>query len=160
MIIEQSNVTLRNNSIVNNTDNFGGTVAVRNGSQNHLITGNIIANNANNAMTGLEFVSAGAGSRVENNVIVGNGLGVEFDGPGGDLGGGAAGSSGGNVISCNVYWDLWTNSDGITIDARNNAWDHDPPTVDPSSADIFNGNSGTAATINVTGNVLAPCPCP
>src|SRR5207245_10110646 len=72
-------------------------------STNHVITGNRIVDNAPSSGEGLAFVSGGAGSKVENNVITGNGFGVDYEVAGADLGGGSAGRAGGNVISCNGF---------------------------------------------------------
>jgi hypothetical protein len=46
---------------------------------------------------GLGFINGGAGAKVENNVIIGNQLGVEDDSPS-DMGGGPTGSAGGNTF--------------------------------------------------------------
>lgn len=155
LVMRNNSITLRNNSIVNNQTH---SIYVCNGSTNHIITGNTISNNTG---LGLGFIGGGVGSKVENNIITNNVYGIEYDTAGGDLGGGAAGSSGGNTISCNSNTDLWTNT-GITIDAANNFWDHNPPslstTTSGSGIDIYNG--GGAATITTTGAAVAASPCP
>ncbi len=147
LLIRESSVTVRRNSIVNN----GGASAVYicNNSTNHVITDNVIRDNGG---TGLGFIGGGVGSRVEHNVITANHYGVEYDSPGGDLGGGSTGSVGGNLIFCNTINDLWTNTP-ITINAALNLWDHVPL----SGNDVFN-NAG--ATIVTTGAATAPGNCP
>lgn len=160
LAVRQSQVTIRNNRIVNGKD-VG--IYVYNGSVNHLITGNVIQNIKNGwSGLGLGFIGGGVGSRVEGNVITGNEVGVEYDSAGGDLGGGPAGSLGQNVLAKNTRADLWTVTGGITIYAKNNLWDHVPPTEATSSSndtvtagnDVYNMNS--AATIVTTGAQLAP----
>jgi len=157
LVVRNNNITLRNNAIVNNTDNG---VYVCNGSTNHVISGNIIKSNS----LGLGFIGGGVGSKVESNTITNNGTGVEYDSAGGDLGGGSAGSAGGNTISCNTGNDIWTNN-SITIDAKNNYWDHNPPVLNTATG--WAGCSGKdlcnfslTATINTTGSWLAATNCP
>jgi len=78
-------VTLRNNTVKGATHKAGVYVDA---STNHMITGNrIVDNGGSSAGTGLAF-GKGSRSKVENNVITGNGFGVEYDVAGGDLGGG------------------------------------------------------------------------
>lgn len=153
------NVSIRNNRLVNSGKNGIYWVAGGNGS---LVAGNVIQGNgaANNGV-GIAFINGtGPGTRIENNVIRLNVYGVEYDGPAtsGDLGGGATGSAGGNVIAANSGINLWTSVEaGGTISARNNFWDNVPPTSTTSTSasgfDIFNQNG---ATIDVTGAALAP----
>lgn len=149
LLMRTDGVTVRNNSIVNKPSG-GAAVYFCNGSQNHVITGNVIRDNA---AVGLGFISGGVGARVEQNLIVMNQYGVEYDAAGGDMGGGTTGSVGGNTISCNVVNDLWTNTP-ITINMANNLWDH----VAPSGNDI--NNILSVATILTTGAILAVTPCP
>ena len=149
-----STVTVRNNTL---TDSISHVLYVTGGTTNHVIAGNHIVNNVSGL--GIGFIGGGVGSKVENNVITGNLYGVEYDTPGGDLGGGAASSAGGNVISCNTFNDIWTNlNSSNTISASNNFWDHNPPSTGCSSGnDICNSNS---AVITTTGSALAAIPCP
>src|SRR5882762_1923088 len=121
LILSNSSVTLRNNTITGESRNGVNIDA----STNHVITGNQIVNNPG---SGLAFLKGGVGSKVENNVITGNGVGVEYEIAGGDLGGGTPGSTGGNVISCNAMIDLFVGVP-VTISDRNNLWDHLPPTL-------------------------------
>lgn len=149
LTIRNNGVVIRNNSLVNNAGN-NAVVYLCNGSQNQVITGNRIRNNP--SATGLAFINGGAGARVENNSITLNAYGVEYDSPGGDMGGGATGSVGGNSIFCNAVNDLWTNT-LITINAANNFWYHVPL----SGNDLFNGSGATLVT---TGATVAAGNCP
>lgn len=153
------NVTIRNNRLVNSGKTGLYWVAGGNGS---LVSGNVIqSNGTTNNGVGIAFINGtGPGVRIENNVIRLNVYGVEFDAPAtsGDLGGGATGSVGGNIISRNANSNLWTNVDaGVTISARNNSWDRVPPKSTSSSSasgyDIYNQYS---ATVDTTGASLAP----
>ena len=97
LILRNSTVSLRSNTVTGATHKAGIYVDA---STNHMITGNhIVDNGRSSSGSGLAFGKGGVGSKVENNLITGNGFGVEYDVAGGDLGG--AGSTGGNVISCN-----------------------------------------------------------
>lgn len=151
LLIRNNGVTIRNSSIVNKPSGEGSAVYFCNGSTNQVITGNRIRDNG---VLGVGFINGGVGARVEQNVIVNNRYGVEYDSPGGDLGGGAAGSTGGNTISCNQINDLWTNQGpSVTINAANNLWDHVPL----AGNDVFNGGG---AIILSTGATLAATICP
>ena len=153
IVITNDGITLRNNHIIDGSHNG---IYIYEGADNHTIVGNVIQGNTQN---GLIFRDGGVGSLVEDNLITGNEYGVAYDSPGGDLGGGATGSNGGNIISCNTQNDLWTNS-GVTIDAQNNFWDHVPPTVsDVGTADI-DIRRDLSSTVITTGAMLAPSPCP
>ncbi len=163
LILRNSTVTLRNNTVTGATHKVGVYIDV---STNHAITGNQIVDNGGSGMgSGLAFVTGGAGSKVENNVITGNAFGVEYDVAGGDLGGGGY-SAGGNVISCNTQNDLLVRfaAPSITISAASNFWDHSPPTLACTLAgdDICDVNAGTAnaAIIVATPATLAASPCP
>lgn len=156
LALRNPTVTVRNNSIT------GSDIGLYmfNGAGDHVIIGNVV-----NGMTtgfGMAFVTnGGVGSRIENNVFTNNSIGVEYDSAGGDMGGGIAGSTGGNILSCNTRNDFWTNS-GVTVFANNNLWDNAPPTVEStetgSGVDIFNSN--LTSTINTSGAGVAPAPCP
>jgi uncharacterized protein DUF1565 len=164
LLLRNSTVTLRNNTVTGATHKVGVYIEV---STNHVISGNrIVDNGGSGTGSGLAFVTGGAGSKVENNVITGNGFGIEYDVAGGDLGGGSAGSAGGNVISCNTQNDLLVRfaAPSITIYAASNFWDHSPPTLACTFAgdDICDVNAGTAnaAIIVATPATLAASPCP
>jgi Protein of unknown function (DUF1565) len=93
---------------------------------------------------GIAVVSNGTGM-AQGNVIVSNQYGIEVDSGTFDAGGGSFGSTGGNTLSCNTNHDTY----GMFA-ARNDLWDHVPPTT----ADFTNGTPDT------TGARLAPNPCP
>src|SRR5713101_7554233 len=157
LILRKNTVTLRNNTVTGATHKVGVYVDA---STNHVMTGNrIVDNGGSSAGSGLAFSKGGVGSKVENNVITGNGFGVEYDVAGGDLGGGSAGSAGGKVISCNTQNNLVSFApSAITITAASNMWDHAPPTRGSSSGnDIF--DSSGFATINATPAALTSNPC-
>jgi len=155
--LSNSTVTLRNNTVTGATHNVGVYIDA---SMNHVITGNwIVHNGASSAGTGLAFSKGGVGSKVENNVITGNGFGVEYEVAGGDLGGGSAGSVGGNVISCNTQNDLMSFAQtAITITAASNFWDHSSPSQGSGAGDDIYDSSGFAI-INATPAMLASSPC-
>jgi hypothetical protein len=122
-----------------------------------VVTGNTITTHF---YVGLLFSAGGVGAKVEGNTLTGNLHGVEYDSAGGDLGGGATGSAGNNTIACNTEFDVWTNTPAITITAKNNRWDHVPPTssaTTPATTDIYNGQS---VPLDTTGATLAAAPCP
>lgn len=159
LVLENNSVTIRNNRLVDSGK--GGLYVTANGNST-LVSGNVIqSNGTTNNGFGIAFINGtGPGVRIENNVIRLNVTGVEFDAPAasGDLGGGATGSTGGNVIAANSGINLWTNvAVGVTISARNNFWDHVPPTITSSSSasgyDIYNQYG---ATVDTTGATLAP----
>jgi hypothetical protein len=127
-------------------------VYLTSGCVNAVLVGNRIVDNSG---VGLGFIGGGVGSLVEDNVITGNSVGVEYDSAGGDMGGGPAGSTGGNLIYGNSRADLWTYTSGIVIWAEDCYWDHAPPESGPdgSGIDIYNGSG---AEIHTTGAQLAP----
>jgi nitrous oxidase accessory protein NosD len=169
LILSNDGVTLRNNTVTGATQGIGVDIVA---SANHVITGNRIVDNGAGAGTGLRFFNdGGSGSKLENNVITGNGIGLDYEAAGGDLGGGSAGSAGGNVISCNTQIDLGTAvQTPITVSAQNNFWDHASPTVacDFSGGDICNygplldPSFVSSVTIVTTGSAqttnTVPCP--
>jgi len=76
---------------------------------------------------------------VEGNRFVGNFVGVQVEGAAGpDLGGGASGSLGNNILSCNEDADLFNNT-SATLFAQGNQWDHQPPEI---GFGLGNGGSG------------------
>jgi len=172
IFLSNSTVTLRNNTVTGATHVIGVYVSDDGAtpptpSTNHVITGNRIVDNAPSSGEGLAFVTGGAGSKVENNVITGNGFGIEYEIAGVDLGGGSV-SAGGNVISCNGLVDLYVGVP-VSVPAKNNSWDHSPPALfgEPSTPacgfagdDICDASAGSAATIDASNPSLAPSPCP
>src|SRR6266513_4492865 len=150
-------VTLRNDTVTGATHQVGVYIDA---SINHVITGNRIVDNGSTS-TGLAFSKGGVGSKVEKNVITGNGFGVEYDVAGGDLGGGSASSVGGNVISCNSQHDLFSHAPtAISISAASNFWDHSSPMIGSNAGDDIYDSSGIA-TINATlaAQTSNPSPC-
>jgi len=160
LILGSSSVTLRNNTVTGATHKVGVYVDA---SMNHLITGNRIVDNGGSSMgSGLAFSKGGVGSKVENNVITGNGFGVEYDVAGGDLGSSLpGGSAGGNTISSNAMVDLLVGAP-IVICARNNFWDNSPPTSLAPPFCTFSGDDicdfSGAASID-SGATPRPNPC-
>ena len=73
--------TVRNDTIVDG--DIG--LLVDDGATDAVIAGNAVTGHAS---SGLLFAVGGVGSRVEGNTLTDNGIGVEFDSAGGDLGGG------------------------------------------------------------------------
>ena len=173
VFLSNSTVTLRNNTVTGATHvvgvyvaDDGGTPAVP--STNHVITGNRIVDNGPSSGEGLAFINGGAGSRVENNVITGNGFGVDYEiagVDGVDLGGGSALSAGRNTISCNAFMDLFVAVSGTTsatIHAANNSWNGSSanpgiPTLGCNAGDDICDGSTPSANI-ITAPVAAPAP--
>ena len=157
VMLGNSSVTLRNNTVTGAVHAFGVYV---DGSMNHVITGNrIVGNGGTSAGSGLAFVSGGVGSKVESNVITGNGIGVEYDVDGGDLGGGSASSAGANVLSCNAFVDLYVGV-AATIFARNNLWDHVPQTLSCAFGNTGDDICDAGVAVDTTGGMVASSPCP
>jgi uncharacterized protein DUF1565/List-Bact-rpt repeat protein len=119
------------------------------------VVGNIITGLTRG--TGLWITTGGAGTLVQSNVISRNLFGVEAD-TDADLGGGAAGSAGGNILSCNIETDVIAAAAAgtITVSAEDDVWDHVPPTSGCASAiDLCSQN----AVVSTTGAMLAQEPC-
>jgi hypothetical protein len=155
-------VTFRNNRLVNSALPdiglyLGTGLGVIPGSLN-VISGNVIEGNT----SGIRIDADRA--KVENNTITNNQIGIEYGDPGGDLGGGATGSAGGNILSCNRLGDLSLTVAGLgTIAASNNQWDHVPLTTATSggaSGGVDFYNTGGTATLTTTGATVAPNNCP
>ncbi|EKS02315.1 PF07602 family protein [Leptospira mayottensis 200901122] len=103
--------------------------------------------------------------KVENNVISRNYIGIHTT-RGLDLGQGPAESAGNNTISCNSYEDIWipgssNGNDPQVLFARNNYWDHFPPTISftgqEPGLDIRHISSATV--IRYEGGGVAPNAC-
>jgi len=162
VMLGNSSVTLRNNTVTGAAHTIGVYIDA---STDHVITGNrIVDNGGTGAGEGLAFVSGGAGSKVEKNVITGNGVGIDYQIVGVDLGGGSKGSAGENVISCNAN-DLFVGvQTSITISAANNFWDHVTPTIGCNPGDDICdfGTFGlpyVSATIDTRNAAVASSPC-
>lgn len=105
---------------------------------------------------GMMFIEGGGvGSIVQNTTVTDNGVGVFYhSGDGADLGGGVAGSAGGNALFGNTRADLGT-LPGIDVSARDNSWDGFPgPTrfaggTPPQGIDIW--TLDTSSAIDTTG---------
>jgi hypothetical protein len=144
-----SGAVIRNNTITNSQIGIfvnGGSGTV------------ILLNSLTNNNHGLAYVSPSApgGGKIENNTVTGNtNNGIEYDVPGGDLGGGAANSVGNNIVSCNTLSDVYAlGAPGMS--ATNNRWDHTPP----SNSNSNSGGIDTVGSVVTTGATLAPNPCP
>jgi hypothetical protein len=149
-------VTLRNDTIDHCT--AGSAVYVGTGGKNYVITGNDIYKNSG---VGLAMILGGEGSKVEGNFISTNKYGIEVDViPNADFGGGAQGSLGNNVITCNATQDFWTVQTNGVLSVKNNQWDHQPPTIGAGTGDDVYKASNNGASVDTTGAKLAPNPCP
>lgn len=130
-------------------------IYMRDGSGANIIRDNIIRSNG----TGVRFEDGGFGTRVERNIIRNNVIGVQFSCPtslGGswDLGS-VGGSVGGNELSSNTQNDILMSGTGThNVAARNNLWDHVPPSGNDSF--IVSGTYN----LDTTGAALAPNPTP
>jgi hypothetical protein len=151
-----NNVTIRNNTLTRN----GAAGAMLLASSGHSVTGNV---SVDNNRSGLWFqVGDATNSVVENNVLTGNVYGIElsFLTTAPDCGGGASGSVGANVVSCNILDVMVFESPGLAVSAANNLWDHVPPTE--GTANNFDvaiiGSDG--AVVNAAGAKLAQPGCP
>ena len=147
-----SSVTVRNNQVTNSAFALwfgtGGT---------HTVTGNRFFMNSGH---GVAHISGSPSVKYEGNHIYMNNLGVEADTPNGDWGGGALGSTGGNHFYCNMRNDLWIyHSMGEVLRARNNFFDHSPPTsgADGGGIDAYQASTGP---IDTFGAQVTTVPCP
>jgi hypothetical protein len=129
----------------------GGLQTIDGGS---LVVGNVFENNYYGIFAGTSSNYVGY-TRVEHNRLMSNQVGVSTSRYSGlDLGGGVAGSNGGNDIACNSMSDL---SAAALVKARNNLWNHAPPTVSDAGTDgvdIFLEDGGVS--VDVTGYSTSP----
>jgi nitrous oxidase accessory protein NosD len=96
---------------------------------------------------------------VQDNIIKSNTYGVDLRHTGMDLGGGAAGSTGGNHFICSSNNDIYFGlSSGTAADARSNYWDHRPPTEGLLATDDIYNKYGH--TLDITGFTLSLYACP
>ncbi len=162
LALKSPHVTIQNNSIV--SDNIGVYVLSGFNSGGHTIQGNVFTTPTPGVGNGFVLVSfSGAYSRVENNSIIGFSIGVEFDVTGADMGGGPTGSVGGNSFSCSTRTDLYLSAGLGNVYVANNAWDHNPPTIEfpetGTGVDIVDYSAGVNVIIYGTPSVVAsPCP--
>ena len=151
-----SGATVRNNTISGNTNVFALSV----GAPNQTILFNVLNNNDHGILYSSGSTQSG---KVENNTMIGNNYEIEFDSPGGDLGGGSAGSVGNNIFSCSPNADVWV-TNGVSINASNNVWDHSPPTFSSSAylgtgVDLYSSVPANQTSAN-SGARLTASPCP
>lgn len=117
------------------------------GNSNPTISFNTITSNL------VGIVSFG-NSVITNNTITGNndyGIEVAF--------GAATTLINDNILSCNSKYDIQYNSTS-DVDAKNNRWDHSPPTWWDSACSFGTDICDNGGFINYTGYTLAPSPCP
>ncbi len=156
-----SGITIRNNTL---TESIGGAgVFIRTSNQGgtgNIISGNTIVSN----YFGIYNSFSNAVIKVENNLISRNKSGIllmthtDF-GINVDLGGGSTGSVGNNTISCNTFHDLYASvSNTVTLYAKNNHWDHIPPTVAMTGGDVDILNPSNSSILT-SGMSLAAAPC-
>lgn len=153
--VTQPGVQIKNNTF---EANQVGSVVYVSGGKNGLYANDIFLNNQNVALI---FRPGSEHNRVEGCVFRGNHYGVEMDTSsiGADLGGGDAGSVGGNVLACNTTNDFWSSTPS-TFFAQNNQWDHIPPTAGNTSGgtDVYQGTAGVIALTD--GGTVAADACP
>lgn len=124
----------------------GFAVFARDGTE-MTVTGNLIEGSD----TGL-FVQ-GTTAVIRDNQIINNRVGVEARANARLDGGNGAGN---NTLSCNTDNDL-NASDGTTINADGNLWDHAPPTEGVNNEDIL-ATGGTIVSTNDAALAANPCP--
>ena len=153
--VTQPGVVIKNNTF---EANQVGSVVYVSGGKNGVYANDVFLNNQNVALI---FRPGSEHNRVENCVFRGNKYGVEMDTTaiGADLGGGDAGSAGGNVLACNSTNDFWS-SNPSTFFAQNNQWDHIPPTAAKTSGgtDVYQGDVGVSVLSD--GGTVAADACP
>ncbi|MFY9271246.1 MAG: DUF1565 domain-containing protein [Candidatus Manganitrophaceae bacterium] len=115
------------------------------------------------------IIEGTATPKIEGNIITGNQTGISVAATSNpDLGGGATGSAGGNILSsrnnstqppsCTTGADLLVERRTTPIPAKKNLWDNNPPTrfSEPvGGVDI----AGPIDSVDFEGNSLAPSPC-
>lgn len=125
------------------------------------VEGDAVPQILDNTFTGNQralFIGGSAAPKLEENLILQNGEGVVIAENGlPDLGGGAARSAGLNILSCNTTVDLFNNT-SHPIFARNNQWDHVPPSTNVPGEDIDIARpSGTVDAAGASLYAFAPC---
>ncbi|AVV50654.1 PF07602 family protein [Leptospira santarosai str. CBC523] len=155
-----SGITIRNNTLTGTPKGAGIYIGFSNQGTGNIISGNTIISN----YLGIYHDRSNVVFKVENNLISQNWAGIvlvantNFN-TNVDLGGGPTGSLGNNTISCNTQFDLSLPSvNTITLYAKNNQWDHIPPTVLTTYgvADILNYQNSSIFT---SGMSLAAAHC-
>lgn len=127
-----------------------------------MISNNIIRNNS----VGIYQEESPSFNLVENNWIRNNDSGILLFDLKLDLGGGPLGSLGRNWIFCNTIRDLFIDHGSFLVPelfAKNNNWDHNPPTIDFWSStggiDIFNHGGGATNVVTDGSSLIAPSLC-
>lgn len=157
--LKNTGITVKNNTVTA-VKGTGISIHPSNGiGGGHVISGNFITSNSH----GLHEADSNSNSKVEDNVITQNWIGVStFDGLL-DLGGGSRGSKGGNTLSCNTMYDLEVDvSQGFHFYALNNFWDHIPLTIatfPDGSATADLENSYQYAIMHISGSSVVSKPC-
>jgi len=148
--VAASTVTIRNNQLTGNSVGVWFQTA-----GSYVVTDNLMFSNTSH---GIAHITGAPSVRYERNRVYLNPLGVETDSNNADFGGGPLGSTGGNHFYCNTRNDLWIYQT-IPLSARNNFFDHTPPTTgaDGSGIDAYQALSGT---IDTAGAQLTTMPCP
>ncbi|QDK22297.1 LIC10774 family surface protein [Leptospira weilii] len=155
-----SGITVRNNTVTGTSGGMGVYIMASNQTgAGNTISGNTITSN----YYGIQNNFSSTVIKVENNLISRNIVGVNIatntDNTNVDLGGGSTGSVGNNTISCNTYHDLSISLlNTVTLYAKNNRWDHIPPTVTTTGedSDILRSSNSSIFT---SGMSFATSPC-
>ncbi len=156
ILLTTKGVTLRNDTIDHCTANAAIYVGLN--GKDYVIADNDIFKNSG---VGLAMIGGGVGSKVEGNLITNNGYGIEVDViPNADFGGGAQNSQGNNTITCNATQDFWTVQTNGVLAAKNNFWDHQPPTIGAGTGDDLYKATNNGASVDASGAKLAANPCP
>jgi hypothetical protein len=150
-----SGFVFRNNFVANSISGVGGVNSkfALTTSGTGVVAGNVF----NNVYLGI-YLFTGSNLRIEDNIITGNAVGIAHSVAGGDMGGGARGSAGGNTITCNSIVDVEVGA-GVAVSAANNTWDHVPPLQSVTFGGGMDIHLPADATITVTGATLAQSPC-
>ncbi|MEW6683698.1 MAG: kelch repeat-containing protein [Nitrospirota bacterium] len=111
----------------------------------------VVANTFIGNDTGIR-TDLGAMPIIEGNTLIGNYVGISLDKEPNLVGGGVGASNGGNTLGCNRDADMVNNTPNA-ISARNNAWDHVPPTTGSvlgNGVDIANTSQGSVDATGAT----------
>jgi parallel beta-helix repeat protein len=151
--LAQANGIERNNTVTQ-CDYIG--IEIESGATGSLIGNDITANGTGGPSKGAGIDIENGTVKAEGNVVTGNPAGMAVGSATCDFGGGALGSIGGNVFSCNTSEDLFLES--ANFEVQNDFWDHMPPTSTGASPDIvLHSVSAGAITTNAA---LATNRCP
>lgn len=160
LLYQANNVTIRKNTLIDGNNGSNGVYIFQSGS--NTIADNIIRNNT----IGILQEESTAFNRIENNWINNNDTGILLFDLKLDLGGGPTGSLGRNWIFCNTIRDFYLDHGSLIVPqlfAKNNTWDHNPPTIDAFSSgggiDIFNHDLATTTVVTDNSFQVAPSLC-